>query len=150
VSRKRWIVAGAAIAAVAAAIILWDALVVSDEERLEALVDDITGSASPGRLDAARARWVDLERQPFELSALGEALYYRAGDDAALAQRSSEAMRTLSGSRLRSLGSGVEVDGAQARVSVRILSDRHGLAQVECTLHRHGDDWLIERLAVSR
>ncbi len=149
-SRRAWLGVGAAVVAIAAALLAWDALVETDEERLEGFVAEVTGSVSAGRVDAARRRWIDLSRQPFEVSALGESLYYGPGDDAALAERASAVARELSGVDLRTLSRGITVDGDEARITLRLLSRERGMGQVEWRLQRHGDDWLVERLAVTR
>ena len=92
-SRRAWLGVGAALVSIVAALVAWDALVETDEERLAVFADQVTGPISAGRIDAARRRWIDLDRQPFEVSALGESLYYGPGEDAALAVRSARAAR---------------------------------------------------------
>lgn len=134
--------------AVIAAVVAYDALTESDEERLEQLVRDSTGRIDAVRMDAGIRRWVDLERQPLEVSALGESLYYGSGEDAALRERATRAVRSLSGSELRALSSGIEVDGDEARVSIRALGQ--GLGRIEWTLRKHDGDWLVARLSVQR
>ncbi len=142
--------AALALAALAGAFVLWDVLVVTDEERLEALVDDATGTLSATGIERARARWVDPSRQPFELSALGESTLYDEEDEEALNERTRQAIATLSGSDVRRVSSSIEVDGDQAIVTLRALSDLQGMVSVEWTLHRHGNDWLVARMWISR
>ena len=149
-SRRTLIGAAVAVVAVIGAYALYDALVTTDEERLEVFVEQVTGSVTMPRVDGARRRWVDLERQPLEISALGESLLYRAGEDDALETRSHQALRTLAGSELRLLGSGIEVDGDTATVSLRVISPGQGLGTIEWTLRKHDEDWLVERLVVRR
>lgn len=149
-TRARWLLAAALTAAVVGGALLYDALVLSDEERLEELVAAVSGPVTAARITSARERWIDLERQPFEVSALGRVALYRSGDDAALDERASDAARTLAGSRLRTLTRGIAIDGDRAVVSMRVLDDRSGMAQLEWTLERHGDDWLLARLRVQR
>ncbi|MBX3276082.1 MAG: hypothetical protein KF729_37870 [Sandaracinaceae bacterium] len=148
--RRTWLGAGAAVVVAVLGYLAWDALVETDEERLEGFVADVTGPVAAARVDAARARWVDLDRQPFEVSALGESLYFRAGEDAALGERAARATRELAGADLRALTRAIVVEGDAARVTLRLLSRERGMMQVEWRLRRHGQDWLVERLAVTR
>jgi hypothetical protein len=140
----------AAGAAVVGLVVLYDGLVVTDEERLEAFVEDVSGPVDPHRVARARARWVDLERQPFEVSAMGRSLLYRAGDDDALAERARRSLARLRGADLRVLGRAIAVEGDRATVSLRVMSPGRGLGRVEWRLRRHGDDWLAAHLAVRR
>lgn len=131
-------------------VVAYDALVVSDEERIEALADDVTGPVTDARMNAARGRWIDLGRQPFEVSAFGRTELYRAGDEAALDARAASALRTLSGSRLRAITSSVELQGERGTLTMRVLDDRNGMAQLSWSLAKRGDDWLLARLAIRR
>jgi hypothetical protein len=147
-TRRSWLAAGAALSVVVLGVGAYDALTVSDEERLEQLVVDSTGRIDVPRMQAGRRRWVDLERQPLEISALGEVLYYGPGEDEALDERARQAVGALQGVELRALSSQIEVDGGRARVSIRTLG--RGLGSLEWSLRKHGEDWLVERLAVRR
>ena len=149
-SQKGWIGAAAGIAAIVAILLAWDALVVTDEERLEGFVEDVTGPIARGRVSAARERWVDLERQPLEVSALGRSLLYRAGDDEALADEARSALSGLRGTDLTTLSSAIVVEGDEATVTLRLMSRERGMGAVRWELRRHGDDWLAARLAVTR
>lgn len=150
VTRKAWIGVGVGVLALAGALFLWDVLVVTDEERLELFVEDVTGDVGPDRVMNARVRWVDLDRQPLEISAMGRSLLYRAGEDDALQERSQTALRSMYGERLRALTSGITVDGERATVTLRLMGDRSGLHQVQWRLRKRDDEWLVERLAVTR
>ena len=149
-TRRGWLGAAAGIAAVVGALALYDALIESDEERVERLVEDVAGPVVPARVAAATARWVDLSRQPLGISALGESLRYGPGDEEAFEERRRRGLAPLSGDQLRVLTHGVEIDGDEARVTMRVLGDRLGMSSVEWTLRRRGDDWLVSRLRVTR
>lgn len=148
-TRNRWIALGVLAAAVAS-VFLYDALVVSDEERLEALADDVAGPVSAARIAAGRARWIDLARQPFELGVDARLELYEEGDEAALDERARDAARVLAGSRLRLLTSDLEALGDRASITMRVLDERTGMHTLAWSLRKHGGDWLIERLAVRR
>lgn len=149
-TRRSWLIAGGLFAAIVAVLFAYDALVVSDEERLEELVADSTGAMTQARIERGRARWIDLSRQPFEISGFGEARVYAEGDEARLDLREEEAARMLAGDSLRAITSGVTVEGERGTVTMRVLGERLGMAQIEWSLRKHGDDWLIERLSIRR
>lgn len=145
-TRARWLALALSLAAVAGGAVLYDALVVTDEERVEQLADEVPGRVTEARITAARARWLDLERQPFEVSVLGRIALYRAGDEADLDRRAQALAR--SGRVLRVLTSGVEVRGDRATLTMRVLDDQSGMRELDWTLRKHGDDWLVSRLGV--
>ncbi|MEQ8461262.1 MAG: hypothetical protein RLO52_30490 [Sandaracinaceae bacterium] len=145
-TKRGWLGVGAAMVA----LVLYDALVITDEERLEAFVEDVTGRLEPARVAAATDRWVDLERQSLELSALGESRRFDAGDEAELAERRQRALSRFMGDSLRALSTAIEVEDREARVTLRLLGTRTGMATAEWTLHKAGDDWLVQRLRVTR
>lgn len=149
-TRKNWLIAGGLLALTVAVVVGYDALVVSDEERLEGLIADSTGTITAARIARGRATWIDLSRQPLEISGFGQARVYTEGDEAALDQRAREAARTLAGGPLRAITSGVRVEGDRGVVTMRVLRQGQGMAQIEWTLHEHGDDWLIARLSIHR
>ncbi len=149
-SRRAWIALAGALALVGAGALAYDALVETDEERLEVFVDDVTGEVTRGRVQLAQSRWVDLSRQPLEVSALGQSLLYRAGEEAALGARASEALQTLAGANLRVLGSTLAIEGDRATVGLRLLSRERGMSEVEWRLVRDGERWLVARLSVRR
>jgi len=149
-SRRHWLGAAAALAAVVGGLFAWDALVVTDEERLEGLVSNVTGRVSGQRTSAAIDRWVDLDRQPLEVSAMGESLHFSAGEDAALAERAGRAVRELRGVTLRAMQTAIVVEGDEATVRLRLFSRERGMSRVEWRLIRHDEDWLVERFALTR
>lgn len=149
-SRRAWIGAGIALAAIAGILVAYDALVVTEEERLEAFVDDVTGMVTQGRVRGARSRWVDLGRQPLEVSAMGQSLLYREGEEEELAAQSRRALRSMLGTSLRVVSSSIRIEGDTATVDLRLMSRERGFGQAQWRLRRHGEDWLIERLSVRR
>jgi len=150
VTRKHWIGVAVSVAALIGAFVAYDALTVTDEEIIEGFVDETTGTVDAPRIQMARDRWVDLERQPFEVSAMGRSLQYGAGDDDALAAEASRALAPMRGANLRVLSRSITVEGDQADANVRLLSRARGMGQVSWRLRKHGDDWLVERLSVTR
>lgn len=150
VTRRRLVYAAILLVAVVGGLVAYDALVETDEERLERLGDAVSGTLSLERMRGARANWVDLDRQPLEVSALGESWLFREGEREALDDRARVSLRPVLGDRLRVLSSGVEIEGESATVSMRVLADRGGLYQLAFDLEKVEGDWLIARLAVRR
>lgn len=145
-SRRRLLVVGGALAT---AIAIWwalDALVVTDEERLQAFVDDVTGPVTPQRIDEA-LRWVDPSVEPVEVRVLGRAEYYEEMEP--LRQRAHRSLDPVAGTDLRTLQQGIDVNDGLATVSLRELTDR-GMLQVTFTLHRHEERWLVSEVQVHR
>jgi hypothetical protein len=138
------------VAALVGLVFLYDVLVVTDEERIEEFVADVTGTVSPTRVHRARTRWVDLSRQPIRATVYGQALAWDEDDEARLEEEADERLRTIEGSRTRTMGSTIEIEGDHATVSLRVVSDRLGLANIEWQLEKHDDDWLVSRLSVQR
>lgn len=148
--RKHWAVLIGSIAALVGAWFVYDAITVTDEEIIEGFVDEVTGTVDAPRIQMARDRWVDLERQPFEVSAMGRSLQYGAGEDDALAAEASRALAPMRGANLRVVSRTITVEGDQADASLRLLSRAQGMGRVSWRLRKHGDDWLVERLSVTR
>jgi hypothetical protein len=151
VSRRSWLIAGGVVLAIAGVIALYDVLVETDEERLEAqFIPDVSGSITRTKIDRACERWVDLERQTLEVSALGQAQAYRAGESEALRDDAHERLRSLEGTSARVISSGIVIEGDTATVTLRLMNDQLGMQTAEWTLDRHDGDWLVSRLSVRR
>ena len=120
-----------------------DALVESDEERLEPLAGALLEEGVDARIDAV-LRWTDPETTPVAIgrSTFGE------GRQAALESALRERLSPL-----------LEADGELVQQSVRVREDRASVAlrlrdstaelhDVSFALRRHGQGWLIERIRV--
>jgi len=146
VDRRKLFLVGATL--VVAVAVWWtlDAVVVTDEERLEAFVDDVTGTVSTQRIDAA-LEWVDPATEPVEVRYFGRSDYYEQMPP--LRERAHDALRYLSGDALRTLQEGIEVTDDRAVVGLRLLSDR-GMVQATFTLRRRGERWLVSEVEIHR
>ncbi|MFK7990385.1 MAG: hypothetical protein AB8I08_30465 [Sandaracinaceae bacterium] len=127
-----------------------DRLFVTDEERVLALADDLAGTLTAQSLRARSEGWVDLGRAPLELSALGASELYREGEGPDLFARADRGLQSVYGTEVRVLSSRADVDGDQARLTTRLMVPRLGLAHGTWDLERHGDDWLVVRVALTR
>ena len=119
-----------------------DALVVSDEEAVEALVDDLTEDASAGVLV-----WTDPELEPVSVQVAGRVVRYSAGDESRCADAIGDALSGFeAGAEV--VQSSVDVDGDRATVSVRARSAGE-LHDARFRLVRHGQGWLVTRIVAS-
>ncbi len=143
-------VVGAAVALVFGVYWIGDALIETDEERLEAVVDLATETMGPDVANRALA-WTDPEAQPVELSALGMTRTY---DDRNADELGPDARSRLSrfyGQSFTALSSAIEVVDDRATVSMRLMGEG-GMMQVEVRLVRADEDadWLVSHVRVGR
>jgi len=123
-----------------------DALVVTDEERLEAFVDAVTGDVETRRIDAALS-YVDPARVPVEVMVSDDSRLYEEGQEVDLAERARHTLGPYTGEEVRLLQKSIELDDDRALVALR-LGTRHGTANVQFRLVRRGDGWLVSRVRV--
>jgi hypothetical protein len=122
-----------------------DALVITDRERLEQLVDSFEGEVQDTTLDEA-LRFVETDREPIEVRSSERTRYFEDAD-ADLAQRAREALRPLRGSEIEIIQHTIEIDGDEAQLAVRART-RHGVVDGNVDFVRHGERWLITRARV--
>lgn len=123
-----------------------DALVVTDQERLEAFVDSVTGEVETRRIDAALS-YVDTARVPVEITVGEEYRTYDEGQEVDLAERARRTLAPFTGQDVRVLQKAIEIDGERALVALRI-GTREGTANLQFRLVRRGDGWLVSRVRV--
>ena len=123
-----------------------DALVVTDEERLGAFVDAVTGDVETRRIDAALS-YVDPARVPVEVMISEDSRFYEEGQEVDLAERARSTLGPYTGEEVRLLQKSIELDGDRALVALRV-GTRHGTANVQFRLVRRGDGWLVSRVRV--
>jgi hypothetical protein len=148
--RKHWLGLGAALVVIIGAYFTYDALVESDEEHLESIGSDVEGTLTLDRARIARSRWIDLDRQPLEVSAMGESWSFEAGETDALDAQTRQSLQPVLRQRLRVLSNGAQIDGDHGRVRMRVMSNDAGFYDLEFDFVKHEGDWLIERVAVHR
>lgn len=146
VPRRMLVGIGAVVVLGIAGWIAYDVLVVTDQERVEALLDDVTGTMGPEKVSRA-LRWVDVDRQPLDVSAYGDARSYSPGQGSELETKARESLRRFDGTTFRMLRRSVEVTGNDAHVTLQLIGD-DSMANVDFALRKHGEDWLISRLAL--
>ena len=117
-----------------------DALVVTDEERLEAFVDALSGEVSPERIDDALS-FAQTDQLPFTLrSGSSERTYDNR--DAELARRVRETIAPFLGTEAELVQHNIEVDGDEADVHLRVRTIR-GTVSAAIQLEKVDGRWLI-------
>lgn len=119
-----------------------DALVVSDEEAVEVLVQDLVDDASAGVLV-----WTDPDSEPVSLQVAGRTAHYGSGEEARFADAVDHALRGFEADP-EIVQSSIDVDGDRATVSVRARSEGE-LYDARFRLVRRGQAWLVTRIVTS-
>lgn len=121
-----------------------DLAVVTDEERIDRLIDDVASARHKGN---TLLRAVDLSRAGLEVSVGRRVERYGAGDDAALVARVVDLDERLGGEPLEVRQRQITVEGDRAHVIVNLVREDERIG-CDVTLHRAGDRWLVERVRV--
>jgi hypothetical protein len=124
-----------------------DAVVVTEEERLEVFLDSVTGEVTSEKIASALA-WVDTSRQPVEVSVRGQSNLYE--DDESLQERARDSMRRFIGQDLRILGESIVVEDDRATIHIRVINSQLGMVNVDFDLRKRGEDWLVAKVGVTR
>lgn len=123
-----------------------DALIVTDEEFLLAIVDNMEGELSSAAIDDALVH-VRTDEVPVTLNATGRSRRYES-DDAALASDTQRRLRVLLGSEVEVLQRDVQIDGDSAQVRARMRLPQ-GPVSVSAQFEKRGSRWLLRSASVS-
>lgn len=129
------------------AAVVTDAIVVTDRERLEQFVESVTGRVSDTRIDSALS-YADPSKIPMELVHNGRRHRYDNENAGSLKPDARKALATLEGSRLHLIQENILLDGASARIALRVRTNQ-GLANTVFDLRREDDRWLLRRVVVN-
>lgn len=124
-----------------------DALIVTEEERLEAFADAIAGTVEPAHVDQVIRDWTDPAREPLTVTAFGRRETYEDVDS--LREDALSALRSYEGEDLTRLSQDLETAQDRAHLSLRLVSGR-GLVDLEVELRKHGERWVVSELRVYR
>ncbi|MEM9194662.1 MAG: hypothetical protein AAGF12_36120 [Myxococcota bacterium] len=139
-TRKQIGIGASVIVGAIALLIIGDMLIVTDEERIEALVDSLAGPVDANKIDAILT-WTNPEVQPVEVNAYGRTELFR--DAESLKERARSGALVYQGQDLKLISSGVTIEGDVAQVTFRLFGQ--GFVDGEATLLKRGDDWWISR-----
>ena len=118
-----------------------DALVVSDEERLEQLADELT-AAPPDERVSGVLRWVDLSRETVRIEDGERVRRYRDDDGHRLADDLFAALEPFTAEDLEVVQRSVRVDGDRGTVAARVRVDGE-IHDATFRLVRSGQGWLV-------
>lgn len=138
--------AGAGVLLLIATLIVWDFLVVTDEERIESFADAVTEEVNPENIEAALA-YVDPSVQPVLIEVRGQSIRFdkeNKDDFAGMARARLLPFHGISQAVMRKT---IEVHDTRASISTQTLS-RRGRLEVDWELRKHGDGWLVSRMTL--
>lgn len=124
-----------------------DALVLTDEERLDELAADIQEAAPGLRIDAA-LRHVDTDRESVSVRLDGRRDRFDEGEEFDLARRLRNTLRDLEepGVDFIQTATSCDPEGQHGHVSLRYRAQGQDARDITLYLRRHGDGWLIRRV----
>ena len=132
---------------VVGAAVVTDALVVTDRERMDEFIDSVTGRVTESRIDSALS-YADPTKVALELVHEGRRRRYGDRNAADLKPDARKALASLEGSRLRLIQESISLDGARARIALRVRTEA-GLANTVFDLRRQDDEWFLRRVIVN-
>lgn len=133
------IVVGAAVVA--------DAAVVTDRERMDEFIEQVTGRVSESRIDNALS-YADPSKVTMELVHDGRRRRYSDRNASALKTDARKALASLEGSKLHLIQESISLEGERARIALR-LRTAAGLANTVFDLRRENDVWILRRVIVN-
>lgn len=121
-----------------------DALVVTEEERLDRFVDTLD-SGRPEHRIAESLRWVDADRESVSIRIDGVDDHYGEGQDAELAATMRDALAPFASSRAEIVQRSISIEADEARIALRVRT-LEGMTDAVFDLRRHDDRWLVSRI----
>lgn len=140
-SRSTWLSAAVLLTCIGSLAAVADALVVTEEERIEEFVDALSGEVSTDAVDDALA-FVDTDRVPLTLRTERRRERFEEGDSADLAELARDALRPLQGTDTTLIQSDVRVEGEIAFAAVRVRTER-GLVDANFEFEKASGRWLL-------
>lgn len=123
-----------------------DAMVITDEEKLQTFLDEVTRSGGGDRVGRALA-FADPNREPVSVAFRGGVQHFEEGQEVELEGALRSALDSFGSGAFDPIQEDVELSGEDARIAVRARTDA-GLTDAQFELRRHEDGWLIRRVAV--
>jgi hypothetical protein len=122
-----------------------DAMVITDEERLETFVEALT-SEGGDRVGHA-LRFADPNREPVAVVSGRTPRHFADGQEVELETAMRDALPAFSARELDTIQRAVDIRGAVATVALRVRGDE-GLSNAQFDFRRHEDGWLLQRVVV--
>ncbi len=132
---------------VVGAAVVTDAVVVTDRERMDEFIEQVTGRVSESRIDNALS-YADPSKVTMELVHDGRRRRYSDRNASALKTDARKALASLEGSKLHLIQESISLEGERARIALRLRTDV-GLANTVFDLRRENDVWILRRVIVN-
>lgn len=132
---NRWLIAALAALSILGVTALADALVTSDEERLDEVAAAVTHGESGSRLDALLA-YADVEREPAVIGGR------RVHDERELERSLASELGVLDEGELEVVETTSRVLGESGRIALRVRAEGE-IVDAELVLRRDGQGWLL-------
>jgi hypothetical protein len=123
-----------------------DAMVITDEERLETFAEEMTAPGDGDRIGSA-LQFTDPNREPVDVVRGGRVARFDEGQEIELERALREALDGFGAADLETIQQAIELRGEDARVALRVRTGA-GLEDAQFDLRRHGDRWLVRRVAI--
>ena len=121
----------------------------SDEDKLEAFAQAVTGDLNVQRLDHVMQTYVDPAQQPLVVTVFNDPREYGSDTAATIGATARERLARIMGSTARVMRKRIRIDGKQATVTLQLFGERL-MGHTRYELEKHGDSWLVKSLDVSR
>ncbi|MBC7174129.1 MAG: hypothetical protein H5U40_16925, partial [Polyangiaceae bacterium] len=123
-----------------------DAMVITEKERLDAFVEEVTRSGRGDRIARAMS-FADPNREPVAIAYDGDVVRFADGQEVELESALRAALSAFGETDLEAVQEAIELRGEDARVALRVRTGA-GLTDAQFELRRHEDRWLLRRVAV--
>ncbi len=143
---QKTLIAVLALIAIASVAAVADALVLTDEERLESFAELFDGQVEQGRIDEALS-YIDTERQPVTAHVLGQRLEFDAGEDADIDAMVRRELRDIIGAEVSLRSHTVRVQQQRAQVAMRLQGSGE-LVDLTFDLEKYGDRFFVRQVRV--
>lgn len=146
---RKWFLEGLVLLAVlAGGGVVVDALFVTDEERLEAFVDEVT-SAEPGDRIAVVLEHADADRVPVSVRDADARHTYGEGESPELSDRLHRVLRDVDSDSAQVVQGAVDFEGERGTAIMRVDVDREK-QNLYFEFVKRGDGWLLEGVRIAR
>jgi hypothetical protein len=146
--RKRILEGLVVLALLGGGAVVVDALILTDGERLEAFVDEVS-SAPPGERIAVVLDHTDADRVPVSVLESGARRTYGEGQSPELSDRLHRILREVDSESARVVDGAIDFEGARGTAIMRVDVDREK-QNLYFEFVKRGDGWLLEGVRVAR
>jgi len=120
-----------------------------DADHIDDFVTAVTGEVTPERVDHVFGTYVDPDVEPVDVRVLEHNRLYASGEAINMRGKAREKLGRLEGSSLKVLRRKVEIKDGRAYVDLQLFS-REAMGNVRYDLRKHGERWLLSKVAVNQ